>query len=290
MKRIQTILMICCAAAMLSGCLSAMADPEATPTDLQEQVAVQEEQQPEAATDEAEPEEIVEAEISEEPENAAPADEPGEAEENREPENAAPADEPGEAEELVVIAEAIPAEEPVQMTEPETDPEQELLDAGYIKVTVIRENGTNLYYGMDDRADIAGRLEMGTVIWARPQGSFWAEEMKENPKDRPVYFNLNNTALLLGEIGYDLPMRKVTLKSTLDGMTEIEEGTEVTLTAKYKGFQGDEICEIHWQYRPEDDPAGEFRDIDGADGFTYSYQVNNENIHHEWRIILVLKP
>ena len=290
MKRIQTILMICCAAAMLSGCLSAMADPEATPTDLQEQVAVQEEQQPEAATDEAEPEEIVEAEISEEPENAAPADEPGEAEENREPENAAPADEPGDAEELVVIAEAIPAEEPVQMTEPETDPEQELLDAGYIKVTVIRENGTNLYYGMDDRADIAGRLEMGTVIWARPQGSFWAEEMKENPKDRPVYFNLNNTALLLGEIGYDLPMRKVTLKSTLDGMTEIEEGTEVTLTAKYKGFQGDEICEIHWQYRPEDDPAGEFRDIDGADGFTYSYQVNNENIHHEWRIILVLKP
>lgn len=290
MKRIQTILMICCAAAMLSGCLPAMADPEATPTDLQEQVAVQEEQQPEAATDEAEPEEIVEAEISEEPENAAPADEPGEAEENREPENAAPADEPGEAEELVVIAEAIPAEEPVQMTEPETDPEQELLDAGYIKVTVIRENGTNLYYGMDDRADVAGRLEMGTVIWARPQGSFWAEEMKENPKDRPVYFNLNNTALLLGEIGYDLPMRKVTLKSTLDGMTEIEEGTEVTLTAKYKGFQGDEITEIHWQYRPEDDPAGEFREIDGADGFTYSYQVNNENIHHEWRIILVLKP
>ena len=272
MKRIQMIIMICCAAAMLLGCLPAMADPEATPTDLQEQVAVQEDEQPVVAADEAEPEES------------------GEAEASGEPESAAPSDEPGEAEELVVIAEAAPAEEPAQITEPETDPEQELLDAGYIKVTVIRENGTNLYYGMDDRSDIAGKLEMGEEIWARPQGSFWAEKLKENPKDKPVYFNLNNTALLLGEIGYDLPMRKVTLKSTLDGMTEIEEGTEVTLTAKYKGFQGDEITEIHWQYRPEDDPEGEFRDIDGTDGFTYTYQVNNENIHHEWRIILVLKP
>jgi hypothetical protein len=252
MKRIQTILVVFCAAAMLFGSVHAeMADSVATPTDLQELTEVQEDEQPEVQSDAAEAE---------------------------------------NTEELLVIAEATPAEEPAQVTEPETDPEQELLDAGYIKVTIIRENGTNLYYGMDDRSDIAGTLEMGMEVWAKPQGSFWAEILKENPKDRPAYFNLNNAALLLGEIGYDLPMRKVTLKSTLDGKTEIEEGTEVTLTAKYKGFQGDEIMEIHWQYRPEDDPDGEFREIEGADGFTYTYKVSEDNIHHEWRIILVLKP
>ena len=251
MKRIYKTIAVFCTATILSCNLSAvLADSEATPTDLQELTETREEEQPEIRTEGTEPEE------------------------------------------LVVTAETVPVENPETVPEgaEEPDPEQELLDAGYVKVTIIREQGTNLYQGMDDRSTVAGALAQGEEVWAKPQGGFWAEILKKDPKDRPLYFNLNNAALLLGEIKYDLPIRKVTLKSTLEGQTEIEEGTEVTITARYSGFQGDEITEIRWQYRPADDPDGEFRDIEGADGFSYTYLVNEGNIHHEWRIILVLKP
>ena len=88
-------------------------------------------------------------------------------------------------------------------------------------------------------------------------------------------------------MSYDIPIRKVRLTSTLDGMTEIEEGAEVTITAEFSGFLEDEIVDILWQYRAEDDDA--FCDIDEANGFVFTYSVSDENIHNEWRIVLTLK-
>ena len=294
MKKKQTILAILCAAALLSANLpAALAGREATPTDLQEQTGNRTEEL------------VVNAETTaEDDDNTIPEQElpdAGNADDNTIPEQELP--DAGNADDNTIPEQeqpdtgyiddnTIPEQEQPDTgnADDNTIPEQELLDAGYVEVMIIREQGTNLYFGMDEHSSIAGTLEQEEEVWAKPQGSFWAEILKEDPKDKPMYFNLNNAALLLGEIGYDLPIRKVTLKSTLEGMTEVLEGTEVTLTAKYKGFQGDEITEIRWQYRPEDDPDGEFRDIEGADGFTYTYQVNEENIHHEWRIILILKP
>ena len=325
MKRMQKIISILCMTALLLCHLSVvLADTEATPTDLrvpaepaattkpEELVVIVElpaaaEIEPAIAGTEQPAEETEQTTVGTEP--AADGTEPAEA--GAEPaaeqaaegaEQAPVATEPGtessepsaEGNEPVppeAVAEgepAAPAAEAAAVKVPET--EEELLDEGYVKVTIIRETGTNLYQGMDDRSTVAGLLEKGKVIWAIPRGGFWAEIRKENPKDKPLYFNLNNAVLLAGKMPYELPIRRVTLKSTLEGMTEIEDGTEVTIIAKYNGFQGDEITGVRWQYRPEDDPEGEFRDIEGADGFSYTYQVNAENIHHEWRIVLNLKP
>ena len=176
-----------------------------------------------------------------------------------------------------------PAEE-----EAAEDPEQKMLDNGFVKVMVIRENGTNLYNTKEADAEAAGRLDHGEDVWIKAAGGMWGEICPDE-EGAPQYLNLNNVVLLKGEVEYSIPIRKVRLSSTLEGLTEIEEGTEIIMTAEFSGFAEDEIVDITWQYRSEDDEEGVFRTIEEASGFDYSYRVSAENIHHEWRIILTLK-
>ena len=285
MKRIRMMMIL--ATMILSGifAFTALADQPATPTDLP---AITEQEAPaETETEEADPEQTgSEQEIPE-------ADEPELSTETaQEQPTEAGAEQPAEAE-PELQAETAQEETAENAAEPETtepaDPDQAMLEAGYIQVMVIRENGTGLYDRMDETAAAVGSLQHKDVVWVRPMEGIWAEVLQEDENAEPVYLNLNNVLLLQGEIGDDIPIRTVKLTSTLDGLTEIEEGTEVTITAEYSGFPEDEIVNISWQYRGEDDPDGDFHDIEGVTGFTYSYTINGENAHNEWRIALTLK-
>ena len=86
----------------------------------------------------------------------------------------------------------------------------------------------------------------------------------------------------------ETPARSVKLVSSLDGLTEIEEGTEIVMTVEISGFSEDEIETVTWQYRPAEEE--DFLDVEGAGGLTYTYFVSAENIHYEWRVVLMLKP
>lgn len=97
-------------------------------------------------------------------------------------------------------------------------------------------------------------------------------ETKEEPADEPE----------------PVPERSVKLVSTLDGLTEIYEGTEIVMTVEISGFSEEDIASVTWQYRPADEE--DFYDIEGADGLTYTYPISAENIHYEWRIMLTMKP
>ena len=77
------------------------------------------------------------------------------------------------------------------------------------------------------------------------------------------------------------------LSSTLEGLTEIDEGSWVVINAEISGFTADEIAEITWQYRAAEDE--EFCDIEDAHDFMYIYPVSSENVHYEWRIVLTIK-
>ena len=241
-------------------------EPEEEPAD----------EEPAEETDESET-----GEIAEEPEIKKSETEEPEAEEpvEKEPAEEETAEEPAEEEPAT--------EEPAE--EPAVDPDQEMLDNGYVQVMVIRENGTNLYNTTDADAEAAGALNHGDVIWIKAAGGMWGEVYQEETENSPLYFNLNNVVLLKGEVEYSIPIRKVRLTSTLDGLTEIREGTEIVITAEFSGFTEDEIADITWQYRAEDEEENIFHDIEEAHGFVYTYLVSAENVHNEWRIILTLK-
>ena len=192
------------------------------------------------------------------------------------------------AEETEENEEASVEEEPAREEEPEQNQaiEEEMLNAGYVRVMVIRQNGTSLFAEQDEHAEAVGSLACGDIVWAKPAGNIWGEVYRGEDSE-PLYFNLNNAALQLGEVGYDVPVRKVTLSSTLEGLTEIDEGSWVVINAEISGFTADEIAEITWQYRAAEDE--EFCDIEDAHDFMYIYPISSENVHYEWRIVLTIK-
>lgn len=221
-------------------------------------------------------------ETEEETEDAA-AEEPAGEEAEEEPDSdEQPAEESEENDEAPVM------EESAQEDEPEQDQaaEEEMLNAGYIRVMIIRQNGTGLFAEQDEHAEAVGSLACGDIVWAKPAGNIWGEVYR-GEESEPLYFNLNNAALQLGEVGYDVPVRKVELSSTLEGLSEIDEGSWVVINAEISGFTADEIAEITWQYRAAEDD--EFCNIEDAHDFMYIYPVSSENVHYEWRIVLTIK-
>ena len=194
-----------------------------------------------------------------------------------------------QADEETEEGEEVPVEEEsVREEEEEQDraAEEEMLNAGYVRVMVIRQNGTSLFAEQDEHAEAVGSLACGDIVWAKPAGNIWGEVYRGEDSE-PLYLNLNNAALQLGEVGYDVPVRKVTLSSTLEGLTEIDEGSWVVINAEISGFTADEIAEITWQYRAAEDE--EFCDIEDAHDFMYIYPISSENVHYEWRIVLTIK-
>ena len=213
------------------------------------------------------------------------AEEPAEKPEETEPAAEEPADSEPDGEAAVNEEPENSAAE--DNTEEETTEDPEEAETEFVRVMVIRENGTNLYSAPSQDAEAAGKLNHGDIYWIRPVGGMWGEIVLDDGNG-PLYLNLNNVVLLRGEVGYDIPIRKVRLVSTLDGMTQIEEGTEITITAEFSGFMEDEIADITWQYRTENDAEDAFRNIDGVNGLVYTYSVTDENVHNEWRIVLTL--
>ena len=296
--------MIILTAVILLGifAFTALADQPVTPTDLpakteQEATAVTKPELPaETETTEAVPEQA--APEQETPEADAPEqltettqEKLAETMQEQPAEAGAEGTAAAEPEQPAETTQETPAEDAAEpeATEP-ADPDREMLEAGYIQVMVIRENGTGLYDRMDEAAAAVGSLQHKDVVWVRPAEGIWAEVYRIPEGETPIYLNLNNVMLLQGQVDQDIPIRSVKLTSTLDGLTEIEEGTEITMTAEISGFLQDEITDVTWQYRTEGDAEDAYRDIADAHGLRYTYPVDAENIHNEWRVILTLKP
>ena len=73
--------------------------------------------------------------------------------------------------------------------------------------------------------------------------------------------------------------------SNIAGMTEVLDGTEVTLTAQLEGFENDQYV-IQWQYTP--DGGTTVFDADGANEENYTFFLNEQNVGYMWRIRVTL--
>lgn len=74
------------------------------------------------------------------------------------------------------------------------------------------------------------------------------------------------------------PEWAVTIKSSLEGLTQVLEGTEVTLTAVLHNFRDEDIYTITWQEQRD----GQWYDV--GSGLTYKFNINTTNVHYAWRV------
>lgn len=69
-------------------------------------------------------------------------------------------------------------------------------------------------------------------------------------------------------------IRTISITSSIQGQTQVEEGTVVTLTAKLTGFENDTYS---LQWKCSTDGGASVQDIPGANGLSYSVAVTTEN-------------
>ena len=75
------------------------------------------------------------------------------------------------------------------------------------------------------------------------------------------------------------PDWRVTISSSLDGVSSVMEGEEVTLTANMHGIRDVDSYTLVWQENRGDGW------IDVGSGQTYRFRIDRTNVHYKWRVV-----
>lgn len=79
--------------------------------------------------------------------------------------------------------------------------------------------------------------------------------------------------------------RWVTIDSSLDGVSSVLSGTEVTLTAVLHDFLESDEYDVQWQRSTD---RSNWDNI-GSNSLTYSFNISAENVNDYWRVIIRLR-
>lgn len=77
------------------------------------------------------------------------------------------------------------------------------------------------------------------------------------------------------------PDWKVSIRSNLSGETQAMVGTEVVLTAVLENFRDEDVYTIEWQ-----ENRGDGWVTVGGDSNTYRFNIDTENVHYSWRVVI----
>ena len=177
-----------------------------------------------------------------------------------------------------------------QTTETEVDqPAAEEQAAGeyFDAIAVLREGEEFLpLYKAADGAEVLCQIPAGENMLVRNAKDGWVEALYN---DVSGYVRSANVMLVnpdeQEETGEE-KLRSVKITSNIEGMDVIYEGMEIVMTAKLEGFEEDEYF-IQWQCST--DKGATFADVEGANGESYSFNVNAENFEYVWKLIVTLK-
>ena len=84
----------------------------------------------------------------------------------------------------------------------------------------------------------------------------------------------------------ELPTRSINLVSNLEGFDKVFYGMREELTLTLDKFEEDDHYTITW-YTSFD--SGEtFEILEGIDGLSYRYKIDENNAHNIWKVVLLL--
>ena len=73
----------------------------------------------------------------------------------------------------------------------------------------------------------------------------------------------------------------VSIKSNLDGESQVLVGTEVVLTAVLRNFRDEDVYTIEWQ-----ENRGDGWVTVGDNSTTYRFNIDTTNVHYSWRVVV----
>lgn len=176
------------------------------------------------------------------------------------------------------------AEEPVEETAEEAVPVEGLRQI----IVLLREGETEmaLYAEASADSEVLAMIPAGEILFVKDIEAEWSYAVYGETEgyvltDKIALYNEETTEPEEEEI-----IRTITVSSSIDGLTEVAEGTIVTLTAKLTGFENDEYT-VSWQYTP--DGGATVIDVEGANELSHSFPITVENADYLWRVCITLK-
>ena len=190
-------------------------------------------------------------------------------------------------------AEPQPTEAPASpVTEPETpavtpEPAADPLE-GLRQIVVVLPAGENevpLKAEADEKAESLAMIPAGAMLYVKDIDAQWSYAVYGELEG---YVPTGKIALYNAEVTpeEEAVVRTISVSSTLEGMTVVEEGTPIILTAVLTGFDNVAYA-LQWQYTPD---AGVTNvDIPGANDLTYTYNISFENFTYLYRLVVTVQ-
>lgn len=153
-------------------------------------------------------------------------------------------------------------------------------------VLVLKEGETELQLRAEpsEHSEVLGVIPAGAMLYVKEIALDWCFAIYGGLEG---YVLTERIALYNGQATPEEEeiIRTITVSSSVDGMREVYEGTEVVLTAEITGFEGEEVT-YQWQITP--DGGTTISDIEGATGASYAFVVDDSNAHCMWRVVVTI--
>ena len=171
--------------------------------------------------------------------------------------------------------------------------DEEMLEAGYIKVYVAYDIGAKVYddpiaakEGEEEKEPV-DHLDAGTELWVKlVEGADRALIFDLDEEAPARYINLVDIIATMKPEGIeDLPTRELAITSNIDGYEVISAGTKVVFTTELINFLEDDNFTVQWKYSVDGE---EFLDIEEANELEYAFAINMENANYIWKVSVVL--
>lgn len=185
------------------------------------------------------------------------------------------------APEATKAPDAKPTAKPTE--EPAADPLEGLRQI--VVVLPAGENEVPLKAEADEKAESLAMIPAGAMLYVKDIDAQWSYAVYGELEG---YVPTGKIALYNAEVTpeEEAVVRTISVSSTLEGMTVVEEGTPIILTAVLTGFDNVAYA-LQWQYTPD---AGVTNvDIPGANDLTYTYNISFENFTYLYRLVVTIQ-
>ena len=168
--------------------------------------------------------------------------------------------------------------------------DEEMLEAGYIKVYVAIDIGANVYdssvaYENEEPVD---HLDASVELWVKlidGADRAWIYDLDEEAPAR--FINLVDIIATKKPEGMEeLPTRELAIVSSIDGMEIVYTGTIIKLETQLINFLEDDYYTVQWKY--SEDGGETFVELEGENSLTFEYELSMDNAKYIWRATVVL--
>jgi len=184
----------------------------------------------------------------------------------------------------IKVKEAETEETAEESAEEETE---KMIDLGYTKVTVIAEEGADLYAEASKESEVVGHLDAGTEAWViLTEDQTFGQIYSEDEEAAVQFISMEDAEVATNEKEEELPLVQIIERYPAIRTAWADEaatfGSVINMYAELEEFEG-KTYTLQWQISSD---GVEWTDIDNENSEVYSIKLTIDNYSNHWRVVV----